>query len=52
MNTNSTKQLKSEDCGSKGYRAVESVNFFAFLVQFGIKAKANYKAYDNISRAT
>jgi hypothetical protein len=25
MNLNSTKQLKNEDCGSKGYRIAESV---------------------------
>jgi hypothetical protein len=25
MNTNSTKQLKNKDCGSKGYRTAKSV---------------------------
>jgi hypothetical protein len=25
MNTNSTRQLKNENCGSKGYRTAESV---------------------------
>jgi hypothetical protein len=28
MNTNSTKQLKNEDCSSKGYRTAERVWFF------------------------
>jgi hypothetical protein len=52
MNTNSTKLLKNENCGSKAYRAWESVHFLAFLVELGTKAKTNYKAEDNTSRAT
>jgi hypothetical protein len=28
MNTNSTRRLTNENCGSKGYRTVESVYFF------------------------
>jgi hypothetical protein len=30
MNTNSTKQLKNKDCGSKGYMTAKSVYFFGF----------------------
>jgi hypothetical protein len=53
MNTNSTKLLKNENCGSKGYRIAESVKFFlAFSVELGTKAKTNYTAEDNTSWAT
>jgi hypothetical protein len=54
MNMNSTKQLKNEDCGSKGYRTAERVHFFLlFLVELGAKAKkTNYKAHNNTSGAT
>jgi hypothetical protein len=42
MNMNSTKQLKNEHCGSKGYRTAESVYFFlAFSVELGTKTKTN-----------
>jgi hypothetical protein len=39
MNMNSTKQLKNEDCGSKGYRTVESIYFFGFFGGAWYKAK-------------
>jgi hypothetical protein len=42
MNMNSTKQLKIENCGSKGYRTAESEDFFlAFSMQLGTKTKTN-----------
>jgi hypothetical protein len=51
MNTNSTKLLKNKNCGSKGYRTMESV-FFAFSVELGRKAKTNYKTKTNTSQET
>jgi hypothetical protein len=36
----------------RAYRTAKSVQFLAFSVDLGIKAKINYKAYNNTSRAT